>query len=100
MLRTVATIVADGLAPFEFGVICEGFGIDPTEDGVPPIEFLVCGEPPGTPIRTSAGASLTPDHGLDALDRADLVTIPAIKIRDGYPPAIIDAVRRAHHRGS
>ncbi|WP_367136522.1 helix-turn-helix domain-containing protein [Saccharothrix sp. HUAS TT1] len=100
MLRTVATVVIDGLAPFEFGVICEVFGIDRTEEGIPPIDFLVCGERPGTPIRTSVGASLTPDHGLDALDRADLVAVPAVTIRDEYPPAVVEAILRAHRRGS
>ncbi|GAB2985580.1 helix-turn-helix domain-containing protein [Saccharothrix stipae] len=100
MLRSVAAVVIDGLAPFEFGVICEVFGVDRTEDGVPPIDFLVCGERPGEPVRTSVGASLTPDHGLDALGRADLVAVPAVKIRDEYPPLVLEAIREAHRGGS
>ncbi|ONI88398.1 AraC family transcriptional regulator [Saccharothrix sp. ALI-22-I] len=100
MLRTVAAVVIDGLAPFEFGVICEVFGIDRTEEGVPPFDFRVCGERPGEPIRTGVGASLTPDHGLDALEQADLVAVPAAKIRDEYPPLVIEALRAAHERGS
>jgi transcriptional regulator GlxA family with amidase domain len=100
MLRTVAAVVVDGLAPFEFGVVCEVFGIDRTEEGVPPIDFLVCGERPGVPVRTSVGASLTPDRGLDALAGADLVAVPAITIRPEYPPALLDALRRAHAAGS
>ncbi|WP_158843122.1 helix-turn-helix domain-containing protein [Saccharothrix deserti] len=100
MLRTVAAVVIDGLAPFEFGVICEVFGIDRTEEGVPPFDFRVCGERPGEPIRTGVGASLTPDHGLDALEQADLVAVPAAKIRDEYPPLVIEALRNAHERGS
>ncbi len=100
MLRSVAAVVIDGLAPFEFGVLCEVFGIDRTEDGVPPIDFRVCGERPGEPIRTNVGASFTPDHGLDALADADLVAVPAVRIRDQYPPHLLDAIREAHGRGS
>ncbi|NUT46820.1 MAG: helix-turn-helix domain-containing protein [Saccharothrix sp.] len=100
MLSTVAVVVIDGLAPFEFGVICEVFGVDRSEEGVPLLDFRVCGERPGEPVRTSVGASLTPDHGLDALADADLVAVPAVKIRDEYPPHVLDAVRRAHERGS
>jgi transcriptional regulator GlxA family with amidase domain len=43
---------------------------------------------------------MTPDHGLDALQDADLVAIPAMNVRDEYPPAVMDAVRAAHARGA
>ncbi|HEV2779900.1 MAG TPA: helix-turn-helix domain-containing protein [Actinophytocola sp.] len=99
MLRTVTAVLIDGFAPFEFGTICEVFGIDRREDGVPPIEFRVCGEEPGAPLRTSLGLPVVPELGLDALDGADLVAVPAAAIRDGYPPAVLDAVRRAAARG-
>jgi len=100
VLNTVATVLIDGVAPFEFGVICEVFGIDRTEDGVPPIEFRVCGERPGVPLRASVGVQVTPQHGLDALDGADLVALPACEIRDDYPPAVIDALRAAADGGA
>src|SRR5437763_6368668 len=100
MLRTVAAVVIDGLAPFEFGVICEVFGIDRTEDGVPPMEFRVCGEKPGKPLRSSVGMLMTPGLGLDALEGADLVALPAASVRDDYPPAVLDAIRAASARGA
>jgi transcriptional regulator GlxA family with amidase domain len=101
MLKTVAVVLVDELAPFEFGVICEVFGIDRTEDGVPKFEFRVCGERPGEPLPTSVpGVQMTPAHGLDGLDDADLVAIPAVSIRDDYPPAVLDAVRNAAARGA
>ncbi|GAA1404499.1 helix-turn-helix domain-containing protein [Oerskovia paurometabola] len=96
----MAAVVADGLAPFEFGVVCEVFGLDRTDDGVPPVDFRVCGPVAGEPVRTSMGASLVPDHGLDALEDADLVAVPALTIRDEYPPEIVDALRAAHARGA
>jgi transcriptional regulator GlxA family with amidase domain len=100
MLRTVAAIVIDRLAPFEFGVLCEVFGIDRTEEGIPAFEFLVCGERPGEPLATSVGAQLVPAHGLDAVERADLVAVPAAAMREDYPPAVLEALRRAADRGA
>jgi transcriptional regulator GlxA family with amidase domain len=100
MLKTVAVVLIDRVAPFEFGTVCEVFGIDRQDEGVPPIEFRVCGERPGEPLRTSVGASLIPDLGLDALDGADLVAVPAATLRDEYPPAVLEALRDAAARGS
>jgi transcriptional regulator GlxA family with amidase domain len=100
MLNTVAAVLIEGFAPFEFGTICEVFGIDRQEDGVPPIEFRVCGEQAGLPVPTSVGARVIPDLGLDALVGADLVAVPAARIRDEYPPVVLDALRAASARGS
>lgn len=100
MLKTVACVLIDGAAPFEFGLICEVFGIDRVEDGVPAFEFRVCGEHPGEPLTTSVGARITPDLGLDALVGADLVALPACRVRDEYPPAVLDALRTASAAGA
>ena len=89
----------DRLAVFEFGVICEVFGIDRSADGVPNFDFKVCGPEPGVPLRTSVGATLTPDHGLDDLVGADLVAIPAIGGSD-YLPEALKAVRAAAEAGA
>ncbi len=100
MLRTVAVVLIDGIAPFELGVLSEVFGIDRTDEGVPAIEFLVCGEHPGEPLSTGIGVTLTPHHGLDGLARADLVAVPAFDVRVDYPPAVLAAVRAAADRGA
>ncbi|OXM69288.1 MULTISPECIES: helix-turn-helix domain-containing protein [Amycolatopsis] len=100
MLHTVASVLVDSAAVFEFGVVCEVFGIDRTEEGVPSIEFRVCGERAGEPIQAGIGVKLTPEYGLDGLDGADLVAIPAMRIRDEYPPAVLDAIRKAHANGA
>jgi len=100
MVRSVAAVVTDGLAPFEFGVVCEVFGLDRSEDGVPRFDFRVCGPVAGQPVRTSVGARVVPDHGLDATDDVDLVVVPAIRIGSAYPPEVLDAVRRAAARGA
>jgi transcriptional regulator GlxA family with amidase domain len=100
MLRTVAVVLIDGIAPFELGVLSEVFGIDRTEEGVPAIEFLVCGERPGEPLTTGIGVSITPHHGLDGLARADLVAVPAFDVRVDYPPAVLAAVAAAADSGA
>lgn len=99
MIKSVSALVLDGLAVFEFGVICEVFGIDRSADGVPNFDFKICGPEPGRPIRTTVGASLIPDHGFDDVIGADLVAIPAIAGLN-YPPEALDAVRAAAASGS
>lgn len=100
MLKTVAAVVIDGVAPFELGVLVEVFGIDRTDDGVPPMDFRVCGEQPGVALRTSTSMQIIPEHGLDALRDADLVAAPACGIRDEYPEAVLGALRAAADRGT
>ncbi len=100
-LETVSVLVLDNLAVFEFGVLCEVFGIDRSNDGVPNFDFKVCGPQPGRPLTTSVGAQLVPDHGLDDLLGADLVAVPAISgPPESYLPEALDALRRAAASGS
>ena len=98
-LKSVSALVLDGLAVFEFGVICEVFGIDRSGDGVPNFDFQVCGPEPGKPLRTSVGAHLVPDHGLDALVGADLVAVSAVTgPSEAYPPEALAALRGCPRR--
>jgi transcriptional regulator GlxA family with amidase domain len=99
MIETVSVLVLDGLAPFEFGVICEVFGIDRSADGVQNFDFKVCGPEAGQPLRMSIGASLVPDHDFSALVGADLVAVPAVTGTD-YPQEALDALRSAADAGS
>jgi hypothetical protein len=41
MLRNVAAVVVNDFLPFEFGVICEVFGIDRSQEGLPGYDFAV-----------------------------------------------------------
>ncbi|MDA3649452.1 helix-turn-helix domain-containing protein [Saccharopolyspora indica] len=100
MLRSVAAVVLDDVAPFELGVLCEVFGLDRTADGVPPVDFRICGQRPGEPVRTSVGMQVVPPHGLDELSRADVVAVPAAQIREHYPPEVLDGLRAAAARGA
>ena len=100
MLRSVAALVMDAVAPFEFGIVCEVFGLDRTADGIANFDFRVCGPEAGRPVRTKVGAALVPDYDLEAALDVDLLVVPAIQVQDEYPPEILETVRTAHARGA
>ncbi len=77
MLRNVAVVVVNGFLPFEFGTICEVFGVDRTDDGLPSYDFaVVAGEPP--PLRAHNDFTIQPSCGLERLEEADLIALPAV----------------------
>lgn len=99
MLSTVAALLLPEIAPFEFGTICEVFGIDRTAEGVPPIEFRVCAQEAGMPIASTVGVDFTAPFGLDAVQGADLVCVAATRARTFDEP-VLDALRAAVARGA
>ncbi len=100
MLRDVVAVVCEGFAAFELGVVCEVFGLDRREQGMPSYDFaVVAGEPP--PLTSGQGFRLDTDHGLERMATADLVCVPAWRSVDEQPPeALLEAVRDAVHRGA
>ena len=76
MLKNVAAVVLDGFEPFELGVLCEVFGTDRTEEGLPGYDFAVVAGEDG-PLRSDAGFTLQTAFGLDRLQQADLIAVPA-----------------------
>ena len=77
MLRNVAVVVVNGFLPFEFGTICEVFGVDRTDDGLPSYDFaVVAGEP--APLRAHIDFTIQPSCGLERLEEADLIALPAV----------------------
>jgi transcriptional regulator GlxA family with amidase domain len=98
-MRNVAVLVWDGVEPFELGVLCESWGVDRTDQGVPAIDFAVCAPEPG-PVRTGFGFSLDVEQGLDRAAEADLVCIAPVMGRGRAPQEVLDAVRGAVDRGA
>ena len=98
--RTVAAVVLNGVHPFELGVACEVFGLDRSELGVPWYRFRVCAaEQP--PLRTGAGFQLDTPHTLDHLADVDTLVFTHWRSPDEpVPPALIEAVQKAHARGA
>ena len=99
MLSTIAALLVPPVAPFEFATICEVFGLDRTEEGVPRMELRVCGPVAGEPMRTSVGMQVIPDWGLDGLRGADLVAVSATRSRTFTEP-VLDAMREAAASGA
>jgi transcriptional regulator GlxA family with amidase domain len=99
MLRSVAVIALPDVAVFELGVLCELFGYDRSEDGLPAYDFALC-TLDGGPVRTHAGFTITPSHDLGPVERADLVAIGPYDIDREPPAAVLDALRRAYDRGA
>ncbi|WP_314218772.1 helix-turn-helix domain-containing protein [Streptomyces zaehneri] len=102
MLENVAAVLVDGVHPFELGVVCEVFGLDRSDEGLPVYDFaVVSAEGPvlGTHV---GGLTMSTPYGLDRLDEADLIAVPAAdaNIDRAYPPELLDALRRAVDRGA
>ncbi|CAG7588338.1 helix-turn-helix domain-containing protein [Rhodococcus opacus] len=101
MIFKVATLLLDRVSMFEFGVVCEVFGIDRTEHGVPPFDFRICGIRPGEPLASiTPGLTLSADFGLDFLRDADLVVVPPPGAQSDFPVEALDAVRAAANAGA
>ena len=99
MLTNVAVIVFDGVTPFELGLLCEAFGMDRSDDGLPVLDFAVCGPHVGT-FRTTSGFGVSVDHDLSRVAEADLVGIPAGNPSPQDLAPVVAAVRAAHDRGA
>jgi transcriptional regulator GlxA family with amidase domain len=98
MLKKVVLLALPGVAPFEFGVICEVFGIDRSASGGPCFDFTIATATPG-PVVTSLGFEMTISAGLDVAVDADLIAVPAHTI-GGVDPRYLDVIRAAHERGA
>ncbi|MGW0332658.1 GlxA family transcriptional regulator [Streptomyces sp. NPDC003011] len=101
MLQNVAAVVLDGVNPFELGVICEVFGTDRSDDGLPVYDFAVASAE-GPALSSRAGFSLRIDHGLERLESADLIAVPAGADYGSrtFPPEMLEALRRGVDRGA
>jgi transcriptional regulator GlxA family with amidase domain len=92
-------LVTGVVAPFELAVPCEVFGIDRSDIASPWYRFLVC-SPERGPLETKAGFTIQTQHGLEALEQADLVVIPVWNADHPIPVEVLDALRATHARGA
>jgi transcriptional regulator GlxA family with amidase domain len=98
VLRKVVLIAIPGVAPFEFGVICEVFGIDRSDMGGPAFEFAIATAEPG-PVTTSLGYDMVVSNDLSIATDADLIAVPAHAIEQ-VDERVLDAIRDAEARGA
>lgn len=102
-MHSVAVPVIDGLAVFEFGLLGEVFGLDRSGySDLPRLDYRVCGVRAGGAVSMQVGVPLTPQLGLDAMEDADVIAVPAATVRpdEEYPPELLAALRRAAERGA
>lgn len=101
MLQNVAAVLLDGVNPFEMAVVCEVFGTDRSDEGLPVYDFAVASAE-GPVLRSNAGFTLQVEHGLERLEAADLIAVPAGACYDSraFPPELLTALRRGVDRGA
>ncbi|HET7388053.1 MAG TPA: helix-turn-helix domain-containing protein [Nocardioidaceae bacterium] len=99
MIRNVAVVAYDGVAPFELGVLCEAWAVDRSDDDLPVFDFALC-SPHASPVATTAGFSLQVQHDLARAAEADLVAIPAVPRDLPVPEDVLDTLRAAVDRGA
>ncbi|MFC7515828.1 GlxA family transcriptional regulator [Herbaspirillum sp. GCM10030257] len=95
----VSVIAFDGITPFHLSVPSLVFG-NVHSNATPAFNVIVCAMAKG-PIRTSAGFSIAIENDLSVLETSDVVIMPSWHddCRE-TPLALLDALRRAHKRGS
>lgn len=100
MLKKIAVVALPDMAPFEFGVLCEVFGINRSDMGGPDFDFRIVTAAPG-PVRTKLGFDIVVTDDLSHAADADLVAIPAYSVTGGDPdPRILQLLRDAEARGA
>ncbi|MET4782144.1 helix-turn-helix domain-containing protein [Glaciihabitans sp. UYNi722] len=98
MLKKVVLLALPGVAPFEFGVVCEVFGIDRSDSGGPLFDFTIATATPG-PVRTSLGFDMMIEQDLSVAADADLIAVPAHAI-ESVDEAFLEVIRAAEARGA
>lgn len=86
-MHKVVVFVRDGLLQMEFGSVHRLFGQAKSENGAPLYSVVTCTSTPG-PVRTDSDVDIYVSRGLEALDDADTVIVPASDL--DYGPCEID----------
>ncbi|MDQ1741148.1 MAG: hypothetical protein QOE53_2800 [Pseudonocardiales bacterium] len=97
-LRKIVVLIYPGMHPFEFGVACEAFGMDRSDEGLPVYDFVVASET-DEPVPTLNGFTITTGHRYDEALDADLVIVSA-GASAGTPAAVPAVLAAAHANGA
>ena len=92
-------MVGPNVSMFELAVACEVFGLDRRELVDPWYEHRVVAATPG-PHRSPEGVTVDTPYGLEELDGAGTVVIPARSFPGDPPAEVVDGLRAAHARGA
>ena len=96
-MRRVAVVVQEGAKPLDVGIPAQVFATRASM----PYEVEVCGVRKGL-VAGGEGLSYAVEHGLEAVERADLVFVPGTRRPDREEPApeLVAALLAAHARGA
>jgi transcriptional regulator GlxA family with amidase domain len=97
-LHKVVTLIFSGIHPFEFGVACEAFGIDRSEQHLPVYDFVVASAT-AEPVETYNGFTITTKHRFNEALDADLVIVSAGDTMD-IPVEVSDTLAQAYDNGA
>ncbi|MFF8635451.1 GlxA family transcriptional regulator [Streptomyces pilosus] len=96
----VALVAFPGIRAFDVSVITEVWGPDRTDRGAPAFDLRRVATDT-TPVPMRGGLTLLPDRPLGWLTDADLIVVPGLDDHlTPAPPPVLDALRRAHARGT
>jgi len=104
MGHRIAVLALDEVYSFDLGVPSRIFDAALDERGNPYYDTVVC-TLDGNPVRTSAGYRMAPEHGGEAIERADTVIVPPTRNCPAVGTGTIDprlaaALRAAAARGA
>ncbi len=99
--KTVAALALDGVITYDLACAVQMFRRGPGRTGQPDgFDLVTCGHRPGS-VWTPDGFHLNVEHGVDTLEAADIVVVPARAPHDHPPPDdVLNALRGAHQRGA
>jgi transcriptional regulator GlxA family with amidase domain len=98
-LNKVVTLLFPGIHPFEFGVACEAFGMDRSEQGLPVYDFVVAAED-SQPVPTHNGFTISTEYRFEEALTADLVIVSAGDAVASIPEAVIRTLSEAYANGA
>jgi AraC family transcriptional regulator, transcriptional activator FtrA len=96
MAYRVVTVLSPGVNPFDLAVACEVFGLRRPELGLEWYDHRLAGVV--RPLVVNGGWTLDPPFGLEALDDADTVIVPACPHEP--PRTMVEGLRAAYERGA
>ena len=80
-------------------MLCEAWGTDRSDQGLPIFDFAVCAPRRGT-VPTAAGFGLAVDHDFGRAAEADLVAVPAVPRQQEVPDSVVRVLQEAYERGA
>ncbi|WP_205718511.1 GlxA family transcriptional regulator [Actinomadura sp. WMMA1423] len=101
-VHRVAVVVREGVLPMELGIVHQLFGQARSAAGAALYEVASCAVEPGA-VRADADFAVTVPHGLEALESADTVLVPASHVLDESRPGqgpVAGALAAAAGRGA